>query len=240
MAKVIKIANAARYNRSLISLVSNGKLTVEKQMEKQGRLLIRNLMIGTPPASGGANVGTKAKQAGERTVNAQIRRVIRGVDVRTARKMEANPGKGEKVSLNMKDLGRHHKRSRRNGKIVGKNRTGKKMLITSKKMLNDYIKARKAKVGSLAAGWNAAARKFGLKGRYWPNWVKRHDMPSAALFKLGKGFIKIKFTNAVRFAGNVSVMEKAIDRALYRQARNNEKIMHNWKQTAAQAGFRVR
>jgi len=240
MARVIRLKNDKEYVRSLISLVSNGKLTIEKQIEKEGRLLIRNVLIETPPQSGGALTGAKARQAGERTVSAQIRRVISGVDVRTARKMVSSPKKGEKSSLTMKDLERHHKRARKNGKIVGKKRTGKKLLFTSKKMLNDYIKARKKKVGALAAGWNAAAKKFGLKGRYWPAWVKRHNMPSSADFKLGNGFIKIKFVNAVRFAGNVGVMGKALDRALYRQTRNNDKIMNNWKKTAARQGFRVR
>src|SRR5210317_881487 len=109
MARVIRLKYDKEYVRSLISLVSNGKLTIEKQMEKQGRLLIRNVLIETPPQSGGALTGAKARQAGERTVSAQIRRVISGVDVRTARKMVSSPKKGEKSSLTMKDLERHHK-----------------------------------------------------------------------------------------------------------------------------------
>lgn len=224
----VRLKNVKRFNDSLGRIVANGRIGVQRQMEKQGKLLVGHLMDLTPP-SGRHGRGVKAKQAGMRTVEAEIRKVIMGVDKRR----DPNP------SLAMGALRQHHEKARKGGRVKGKSRTGRQLMVTSKSKLNAYIKQRQKQVGMLAAGWNAAARRFKLSGRKWPAWVKRHNPPSFADLKMGKRKIKIRLVNQVKYAGNVGIMRRRLDAALHRSARNNEKILHSYKKAAKAEGWKV-
>jgi len=225
----VRLTNVERFNNSLIGILGTSNRSPEAIMRKQGRLLVENILIVTPPSSGNSKSGPSAKRGGEKTVEGNIRRVLNGVPVTTDRKNLS------KVTLD--DIHNQHKKHRKEGKI--RKSLGKKRMRVPTNMLKQYIKAQKKSVGMLAAGWNASAAEFNArKGHY--AWIKRHSPSSSAKVIVKPGSITIRMTNASNHAAKVNVMRKRIDWALQRQARNNEKILSHFKRNAQRQGFRIR
>lgn len=79
----------------------------------------------------------------------------------------------------------------------------------------------KKRVGELAAGWNAAATKLGVR---LPAWVRRHgDSRGSASVTVGASTIRIVVENAVKFVGNVKGYERRVQKAIDYQARKMDR-----------------
>lgn len=192
------------------------KRQVKKSQEEVMREYVKNLVseiIGlTPPQAGKRMKGTAAKKRGEQTTENQIRRVFEGVNKSQAynRNLTENQSMGWMAAT--------HKRARVKGRVKrGSVRVRQKVM---KGQLNKYIRMRKSKVGMLAAGWHAAADEFGVRGRNFPMWMRRHQgkARSSAKIKIKKDNIHIRFSNRVRFAGDVEIMKRRLSWAMGVQA----------------------
>ena len=197
------------------------KRQVKKSQEEVMREFVKNLVteiIGvTPPQSGKFRKGTAAKKRGEQTVENQIRRVFQGVNKRQAY---------DRNLLNDHSIGwmrATHRRARSKG-VVRKSAVNQRHKVM-KGRLNKYIRMRKANVGLLAAGWHAAADEFGVRGRNFPMWMRRHQgkARSSAKISIKKDNIHIKFSNRVKYAGEVDVMEQRLSRAMGAQASKTQR-----------------
>ena len=197
------------------------KRQVKKSQEEVMREFVKNLVteiIGvTPPQSGKFRKGTAAKKRGEQTVENQIRRVFQGVTKRQAY---------DRNLLHDHSIGwmRPTHRSARSKGVVRKSAVNQRHKVM-KGRLNKYIRMRKANVGLLAAGWHAAADEFGVRGRNFPMWMRRHQgkARSSAKISIKKDNIHIKFSNRVKYAGEVDVMEQRLSRAMGAQASKTQR-----------------
>ena len=225
----VKLNNSEAFNRSLIKILEHSRGPVEKTMRKQTKLIIEKVLSVTPPANGSTQ-GVKARRAGEKTTAGNILKVMKGVPVSRDRNRLSQ--------VKDRDIYRQHEKHRKRGRV--RRSLGRSKATVPTRMLKQYIKRRQAAVGMLAAGWNAAAKEFKASGRYHPAWVKRHSPKSSASIRVLPDSIRIRFTNATRYAGKVSVMKGRLDWAMKKQAFNNEKIIANFKGGARRAGFSVR
>lgn len=197
-----------------VELKRQVKKSQEEVMREMTKDLIGTVIALTPPSAGKYATGMTAKKRGERTTEGQIRRIFEGVnksEVPAARKRRDE-------DMSIAHMAAIHKRKRVNGR-VGRSPVRRRKKVM-KGQLNRYIRMRKSKVGMLAAGWGKAAADFGVRGRNYPAWIKRHQgkAKGTASFKVTKDNIHIRFTNNVRYAGNVAVMRGRLNWALGRQA----------------------
>ena len=192
------------------------KRQVKKSQEEVMREYVKNLVseiIGlTPPQAGKHRKGTAAKRRGEQTTENQIRRVFQGVN-----KSQTDRDHFE-YKNSLYGMGEIHKRARVKGQV--RRGSVKRRHKVMKGKLNKYIRMRKSKVGMLAAGWHAAADEFGVRGRNFPMWMRRHQgkARSSARIKIKKDNIHIRFSNRVRFAGDVEIMKRRLSWAMGVQA----------------------
>lgn len=197
------------------------KRQVKKSQEEVMREFVKNLVteiIGvTPPQSGKFRKGTAAKKRGEQTVENQIRRVFQGVN-----KTQADKDHFE-YNNSMFGMNQIHERARVKGLVrKGSVRNRRKVM---KGRLNRYIRMKKANVGLLAAGWHAAADEFGVRGRNFPMWMRRHQgrARSSAKISIKKDNIHVKFSNRVRYAGEIKIMKQRLSRAMGAQASKTQR-----------------
>lgn len=110
--------------------------------------------------------------------------------------------------------------------------------FTTPSLLTAYIKAQLAKIGILASGWNAAAIRLGLP---LPQWITRHGTSRGQVEVITTGgSVKIRITNAVRFVGDVSGMERRVQSALNNRAKQMDKQVDDFavKKASRAAGFK--
>ena len=195
-----------------VELKRQVKKSQEEVMREMTKDLVSTVIALTPPSAGKYATGMTAKKRGERTTEGQIRRVFEGVT-----KSRADKDNFE-FNNSQSGMGIIHRRARRNG-TVRRGSVGRRVKVM-KGPLNRYIKRRKSKVGMLAAGWGKAASDFGVRGRNYPAWIRRHQNKAkgTARFKVKQDSIHVRFTNNVRYAGNVDVMRGRLNWALGRQA----------------------
>lgn len=84
------------------------------------------------------------------------------------------------------------------------------------KVLAEVRKILKRQVGILAAGWNAGAKKLGVK---LPAWVTRHGTAfGECVVTITRDTFRIELGNVVNFVGNVKGYERRMQRAVDFQA----------------------
>jgi len=201
-----------------VELKRQVKKSQEEVMREMTKDLVGTVIALTPPSAGKHASGMTAKKRGERTTEGQIRRVFEGVTKSNLSNNNPLASGGHTRNQSTNWMAATHKRARRNGTVKrGSVRYRHKVM---KGPLNRYIRMRKSKVGMLAAGWGKAAADFGVRGRNYPAWIKRHQgkAKGTASFKVTKDNIHVRFTNNVRYAGNVAVMRGRLNWALGRQA----------------------
>lgn len=224
----VRLTNSEEFNNSLIKILQHSRKPVAETMEKQTRLIVGKVLAVTPPTRRGVT-GPKAKKKGEKTVAGNIGKVLYGVPVAANRSLS---------QVTERAIAKQHSKHRVRGRVNRSLGARKKMAAPTRK-LKQYIKKRQQAVGMLAAGWNKAAQRFGLKRGHYA-WMKRHNPPSYAKMKVSDKRIHIKFINKVKFAGDVGIMSRALDYAMHWQARDNEKIIHHFKRSARKQGFKVK
>jgi hypothetical protein len=175
-----------------------------KVVEADAKGFIRDIVAVTPPSQGKANV--ESKRRGETRVERDIRilfksksqafdslhsknpaladlfwQQIRDHDYLAAQetlRMHTTDSKMRDARVVAQPVGTIHQRmrSRRSGGVYAN--ANATLVITSDSELKKYIKINQARVGLLASGFNAAARRLGVK---LPAWITRHGTAAGAV-----------------------------------------------------------
>ena len=218
----------SEFNRTLGVFFKKSKRSIYEILEEQARGIVIKTIRRTPPMSG-KRQGTTARKKGEENVKKQISRVLKGVHARSKDGKKAR-------TVTQSQMRAYHEKFRKAGQIRGRGR--KKQLKVTKAALNKYIRSRQKKVGSLAAGWVKVARQFKAGQRNIPAWVRRHNMPSVARVKISNRRINIRFTNQVKFSGDLEKHVRALNSALNAQTRAiRRRLEFSVKQAAKQSGL---
>lgn len=206
-------------NRAMNDLAKDGgksKLEITRMAAKG---FVKDIVGITPPASKGV-AGIAAKRAGEAAVERDIASIAIPVDG------VPRAGKG--------DIFAWHKSKWQNGRI----RSNGEQLAVNRADYNAMVRTLKALVGFLAAGWNAAADKLGVK---LPAWVKRHGS------KFGEHRItetptkvSIELSNVVGFVGDVKAYDRRVQMAVNYQAKKMQRQCDALlKKRLRKAGFKT-
>jgi len=197
--------------RALERFSENSKRTKKEILRQQAKLFIRDVVKITPPNK---NFGYN-KPGGEAAIRNDLGKLFfsspRGI---------TDPGSAH----------RQHRNSQ--GRVGG--RIENKIAV---KGLAAYRKKIFAKVGILASGWNAAARRLGL---VLPAWISRHGTRRGrVVIKTDATGMSIEVVNSVRFAGDVKGIDRRIASALRNRARQMDKQMDAFavKRAAREAGL---
>jgi len=182
-------------------------------VEVDARGFVRDIVGVTPPSQGKANL--ESKQRGAAAVARDIRRVVappwvtydqikrgdarlaaafwqaaRNKDARAMQRIAS--AAGVPVPREQVDADEHARR-RKYGRVTGKEPT---TAVLSAVVLKKYIKAAQKRVGLLAAGFLAAARRLGVK---LPAWIERHPAGIGTVdMKTGRDSFFITITNQAR------------------------------------------
>lgn len=195
-------------------------------VEEAAKGFVKRVVAITPPASKGVT-GSKAKQQGETAIKADIARIM--VAAARKRDLDTRAGAASPESLY------HRFRDKRTGRINPKSL--KQPYRVAKAELNALLRKLLAEVGWLAAGWNQAGRKLGVR---LPAWVSRHGTGrgSVSITRSGSVF-RITIANEVNFVGNVKGFASRVQGAINLQAnamqRKAEFLM---KKAIRKAGFK--
>lgn len=188
--------------RKLRQLGHATRQPMEQLVREQARLFVSSsgnvpgMVQVTPPFSAGAR-GTAAKKRGEARIASDISKIYltpgrafsiltrsnskmaagfwRAVSLKrwteAARLLRVSGTELAGMSLGSFDGGALHTalRSRANGRVSLRHA---RMVVVDEQSLVKYIRAKQAKVGTLASGMNRAATALGAKGV--PSWVMRH------------------------------------------------------------------
>ena len=188
--------------RELRPLVNKTKADLVKQAAKG---FVKTVVAVTPPASKGVS-GSKAKAQGEAAIKGDLAKIMAAA----ARKRDLDTRQG---AASPEELYRRF-RDKHTGRI---NPRGLRQPYRVPKAALAALQRRLlAEVGWLAAGWNQAARKLGVR---LPAWVSRHGsgQGSVDVTRTGSKF-RITIANEVRFVGNVKGFGGRIQAAINYQA----------------------
>lgn len=207
---------------------------IERQLtpvlEKESRLFVKEIIKWMPPASQGVT-GKKAHEQGKAAVARDIKRVfalngyaygtIRSAAARSAYWMLTKKRKFEdaqrilreqsyNVRLQHAEIAARPDESLHAGVRNARGRVKPsqpvRQVIVNEGTLNAYIRRRQRNVGILAAGWNAAARRFGYKP---PAWIAKHGTTDGSAMPV-KGADKFYFElrNAVGYGAAHAIQDK--------------------------------
>jgi hypothetical protein len=264
------IIDDAAFSSALSTMVSQSKRGPLPVMLEQARGVGRKLVGITPPShivqagkdeDGNAlwNVvqGGAAKRHGEAVVKSDIYKVygtpggayaaIKAAKPALAApfwiaKKKNNQAEMQRLfflalgrSLNAFDGGTRHEQLRNNqGRVSGRNL---KEYTYDEKELKAYIKKIQSRVGWLAAGWNDALAGLGISPA---TWIARHDAPGKGSIIVNDDGIEITLTNSVRFASQISDMQRRVQYAVDSQTEAMERRMTDYLQKlCARNGFTV-
>ena len=185
-------------------------------MREQAKGVIREVIALTPPGRPGM---TKARSRGTGKVKADILKLVKGTS--------------SEARVQRRDIAAIHASRRRRGRVT---RELNPRILVPMDALRSYIKERQARVGHLASGWNVAAAKLGYKP---PAWVWRNEGPGAITIRVTDKDIRIRATNRVAFASEVSMLNRRIQTALNIQRNKMERRLASYlKRAAARSGFK--
>jgi hypothetical protein len=230
------------FDSAFARMLATSKRDIQVVAEEQMRGVIRGVIGITPPAhivkasetAWSVVQGGEAKSHGMSLVSSDIRSIyglprdayndIRAKDADQAaafwryhkrHETDAASAIARKVlgkGLYQFDGGKAHQNLKR-GRARGRAKSFI-FYIDSKAPLDAYVREIQARVGWLAAGWNEAAAKLGVKPQQW---IWRHAAPGSARVEVNDNGIKITATNAVNYA-SVSDLERRVQYALDEQA----------------------
>ena len=185
-------------------------------MREQAKGVIREVIALTPPGRPGM---TKARSRGTGKVKADILKLVKGTS--------------SEARVQRRDIASIHASRRRRGRVT---RELNPRILVPMDALRSYIKERQARVGHLASGWNIAAAKLGYKP---PAWVWRNEGPGAIQIRVTDKDIRIRATNRVAFASEISMLNRRIQTALNIQRNKMERRLASYlKRAAARSGFK--
>lgn len=185
-------------------------------MREQAKGVIREVIALTPPGRPGM---TKARSRGTGKVKADILKLVKGTS--------------SEARVQRRDIAAIHASRRRRGRVT---RELNPRILVPMDALRAYIKERQARVGHLASGWNEAAAKLGYKP---PAWVWRNEGPGAIQIRVTDKDIRIRATNRVAFASEISMLNRRIQTALNIQRNKMERRLASYlKRAAARSGFK--
>jgi hypothetical protein len=187
--------------QAIKNLQPHVKKSRQELVEQAAKGFVRTVASITPPASKGVT-GSAAKKQGEAAITNDLARVMLPV-----RPKRGNPLQSpQDIYKRFRDLriGRINPRNLRNPYSV------------SSTEYNALKKTLLARVGWLASGWNAAARKLGVR---LPAWIDRHGTGTGAILVTSDDRrFRLEISNAVKFVGNVKDLDRRIQKAVTYQA----------------------
>ncbi len=219
--------NTARWSHAVREMQAlRTSRTAEQIAESAVKGLIRGVVAITPPARGKAN--PEAKRRGEATVLSDLLKLAQPVTV-------AGRGGSEGLATADELLDVHRAARGRTGRTSAQ---GKKLFIAHRDF-NRVLAVLVAQVGTLAAGWNHAAERFGIR---LPPWITRHGNRHGIVQVVHSSTrLRITIGNKVPFADNVHDFQRRVNFALNQQAAALERgAREAIKRLAARGGFRVR
>lgn len=185
-------------------------------MREQAKGVIREIVLLTPPGRPGA---TKARSRGTAKVKSDILKLVKGTH--------------SEARVQRRDIAAIHASRRRQGRVSS---TISPRILVPMDSLRSYIQAKQERVGHLASGWNTAAAKLGHKP---PAWIWRNDGPGGIEIAVTDKDIRIRATNRVTYASEISMLERRIQTALNIQRHKMERrLVHYLKRAATRSGFR--
>lgn len=214
------------FSRGLEQGFATTKRNADEFLLTQARGFIRTVIADTPPGGGGRK-GLTAKRAGEEQIEGEVRSTVIPIAGRI---------RSDKIQLETNLSGTlDRKRNRTNGRI----RRNAVKVYARAASINRVIREKKRRVGFLAAGWNDAAR---LTGARVPAWISRHiDGKGRGRIIFGNGEIRVVMSNATPFVGNVSGLQRRVQRALNDQGRKMQRAAESYYQKQLKnAGFETR
>ena len=217
--------DASKWNHAVRELAGlSKKKPVVDVMKRAAGSVIRRVVGVTPPAKGKADAA--AKKAGETAIAADLAKLM-------------VPGKARALKGGSEDPEALHGRARdkRTGRVNPRSR--KVRSAVSPQALNALKKKLFAQVGHLAAGFNAAAQKLGVK---LPVWISRHGTRFGTISIILKATgIRITFSNRVKFVDNITELNRRLQWALNTEAKSilERQIPNAVKNVARRAGFKT-
>ena len=98
---------------------------------------------------------------------------------------------------------------------------GDDIALVPKNVMEEVRKILKRQIGVLAAGWNTAAQKLGVK---LPAWVTRHGTAyGEVVLTITATTFRLELSNVVQFVENVRGYESRVQRAIDFQTRKMER-----------------
>jgi len=234
-----------------------------KETSEVVRMAARNFIVRaagvTPPSINGKADGT-SKKRGEAVIQNDLDHILVGLTPELYDQFMELGGKSVRREMRRKDgsvyvtdsdiaigsISDWHKQNRReNGRVhrigrktrdIGRHKNWDRGVVQAADK-KAYIKKVLARVGLLAAGWNASAIKLGAR---FPAWIKRHGHANGqCMVEENARGIRIRMENAVGFATKVRGLERRIKWAINAQANALDRAADNiMRKTAQRAGFR--
>lgn len=205
--------DTSKFDRAFARFLEGSKRNGEMVLRDQARLFVRDAASVTPP-----NVNGKFRKGlGVSAVKRDIAKIMRPVTL----------AKNDPVQVHRKfrtKRGRIKIDLRNNATTSRKRKAGKKLdgrFAVSKPRLDDFRKKRVDRVGMLASGWVAAAKKLGTR---LPEWITRHGRRFGGVrVFLSRTGISVKVWNSIPYIGGIEGMERRVQWALNNRARQINK-----------------
>lgn len=194
-----------RLEKAIKDLRPHVRKTRAELVEDAAKGFVKKVVAITPPASKGVS-GSKAKQQGDQAIKSDLARIM----VAAARKADRDTRKATALPEDLYKRFRDKRTGRVNpGALKRPYRVGKsELLALQRRLLKE--------VGWLAAGWNEAAKKLGVR---LPAWVARHGSGRGSIgITSGGSRFRITIANEVGFVGNVKGFSRRIQSAINLQA----------------------
>jgi hypothetical protein len=253
--------DTTEFDRAMRRFGAESKRTSLEILTQQAKLFVRDIVRITPPSTGKTSI-----VKGKNRLVSDICRIVQTLPAAKFNKPGlyneesvatfAHQGAGPVGEIQHKMLRSaaaiekwHQSRRNNRGRVpkinkratTGIRKRDLKLLdqgYTTPALLTAYIKVQLTKIGILASGWNAAATRLGL---VLPQWITRHGTSRGQAEVLTSGgTVKIRITNAVLFAGDVSGMERRVQSALNNRAKQMDKQVDDYavKKASRAAGFK--
>jgi hypothetical protein len=205
--------NYQEFDQAFAEFAAHSRKSSKQVLRGQAKLFVRDIMKVTPPNKD----WSWRPKVGAAMVKDDMRRAV----IASRSKKQTYPAAAT-----------IHKRMRNR-----KGRVPKSMRPERATGVGAHLKRMLARVGLLASGWNAAAAKYGFKP---PQWIARHGSRRGNAVEIDRKLgLRIRIENAVRFASEVTGMQRRTQWALNNRARQMEKQLEDRaiKQAARKAKF---
>lgn len=227
LAKSMKFKfDTRRLQKAIKDLRPLVRKTSTELVEEAAKGFVKRVVAITPPASKGVS-GSKAKQQGDQAIKSDLARIMVAAVRKKERDTRAASASPEELHRRFRDkrTGRVNPGALKHPYRVGKS----ELLALQRRLLKE--------VGWLAAGWNEAAKKLGVR---LPAWVARHGSGRGSIgITTGVSRFRITIANEVGFVGNVKGFNRRIQGAINLQASAMKRqAEHLLKKGIRKAGFK--